>query len=78
MKLKSDSDYIILTPIALSEMVLDDSIMTQANLYTPTYRINDLSVNVFPAPTEVVTAGLKVYGLYNPIPLTLSTVEANI
>lgn len=78
MKLKSDSDYILLTPIALSEMVLDDSIMTQANLYTPTYRINDLSVNVFPAPTEVITAWIKVYGLYNPIPLTMGTVEANI
>ena len=37
-----------------------------------------LSINIFPAPTEVVTAWLKVYGLYNPIPLTLSTVEANI
>ena len=78
VKYKSDSDYVLLTPIALSEMLLDDSIMTQANLYKPTYRINDLSINIFPAPTEVVTAGLKVYGLYNPIPHTLSTVEANI
>ena len=37
-------------------MIYDDSIMTQANLYRPTYRFNDMSINLFPAPTEVVTA----------------------
>ena len=78
IKYKSDSDYVLALPIALSEMALDDTIMMQGNIYYPTYRFNDMSINIFPAPTEVVTAGLKVYGLYNPIPLTLSTVEANI
>ena len=78
IKYKSDTDYVLALPIALSEMQRDDTIMVQGNIYYPTYRFNDMSINLFPAPTEVVTAWLKVYGLYNPIPLTLSTVEANI
>lgn len=78
IKYKSDTDYVLALPIALSEMQRDDSIMVQSNIYAPTYRFNDMSINIFPAPTEVVTAGLKVYGLYNPIPLTINTIEANI
>lgn len=79
IKYTTDGDYNLATPIALSEMPYDDTIVgARATQAVPLYRINDLSINIFPTPTAVVTAGIKVYGLYNPIPLTISTVEANI
>ena len=79
IKYSSDGDYNFATPISLSEMPYDDTIVAaRATTSAPLYRINDLSINIFPTPTAVVTAWIKVYGLYNPIPLTISTVEANI
>lgn len=45
---------------------------------SPIYKVVDYSIFLFPTPTADVTNGLKVYGYYDPIPLTISTIEANI
>ena len=79
MKLSSSADYLLATPYSVSTMEKDDTAMGEvADTLYPMYRIQDYSVFLFPTPTEAVTAGIKVYGLYDPIPLTLSTLEANI
>lgn len=40
--------------------------------------VNDLSYWIFPAPTEVVTEWIKLYGIKDPIELTLAWVEASV
>ena len=54
IKYSSDGDYNFATPISLSEMPYDDTIVAaRATTSAPLYRINDLSINIFPTPTEV-------------------------
>lgn len=79
IKYTADGEYKLATPFSVSTQVLDDTALgTVASTGNPIYRIQDYSAFIFPTPTEAVVWGVKVYGLYDPIPLTLSTIEANI
>lgn len=64
---------------ALSDQEIDDTILAvQVPSSSPLYKLVDYSVFLFPTPLVSVTQGVKVQGLYDPIPLTMATTEANI
>lgn len=44
----------------------------------PFYTISDNSIFIFPAPEEAVTEWYIIYGIWDPIDLTLASVEADI
>ena len=77
--LKYGEKYVRANPFALSDQGIDDELLkVQVPTSSPIYKIVDYSAFIFPAPTADVTNGIKIYGLYDPIPLTISTIEANI
>lgn len=79
IKYKEDGGYHFADVFSTSTQEEDDTkLSTSIPESSPLYKISDYSINIYPTPTETVAGGLKVYGLYDPIPLTLATEEANI
>jgi len=77
--LKYGEKYVRANPFALSDQWIDDTILkVQVPTSSPIYKIVDFSAFIFPAPTADVVNWIKIYGLYDPIPLTINTIEANI
>lgn len=76
---KYGEKFVQAKPFALSDQGYDDTILeTTVSTASPIYKVVDYSIFLFPTPITDVTNGLKVYGYYDPIPLTINTTEANI
>ena len=77
--IKYGDKYVFASPFSTSTQDRDDTeLATDAVASAPMYKISDYSLFIYPTPTERIVGGLKVYGLYDPIPLTLITQEADI
>ena len=77
--LKYGEKFVRANPFALSDQWYDDTILeVQVPTSSPIYKIVDFSAFIYPAPLADIVNGIKIYGLYDPIPLTINTIEANI